>query len=825
MVNSTTDSETVHAGSVGRPPPSWTASLAWRERTTEAFEASPGAGSCGEADPSVAHPPSPDWLGERYQWLEVIGRGGAGDVHLCWDHKLQQRAAVKVLRRDMVDLSRFESVIQHEMAATARLSHPAIAAPFDAGLTRDGRNRPFTVSRYYDGPTLAEVLRAVHDGRSRLSVVDLLGMLVPLMGAVAYAHARGVLHRDIKPSNIILVQESLVLLDWGMAHVMGGGGGLRLGGSVMNMSPEQARGQDLDWDPRSDVFSFGALLFQVVSGRDPWDGTQAEVLAHLRSNPEPPRCPTIRPTGLQAILTGAMAARREARTDSVASLSEQLSAWLKQQADWRRVEAQMSAAQLRLARAGRLRRDAERIRTTLDGRTGSGPPAEIEARFEAEDRQRDLLLKAEMAEEEAESALLAARVMAPGSRRVQELLEAAWMARHERFERHGDSVGAARLRVRLRTSPRPEVAAYLSGDGRLSVRFPGASRIRLRGFVSQARTMSLGPVLAESTDHFSSQPVPMGSHIVEVESPSGPPFVWPVWIGRGEVKGDPEPLWCPVPPPYAVGPDEVFIPAGRAVFGGGAAAGAATRRRRVERVEAHVVRRLPVTHREFCAWLNQLVDRGEPALAERYAPRVKGRQAGTGNAVYERDGLRFVVGRDADGDAVDPDWPVYAVTFAAALAFLRGLRSPEGQPGYRLPVEREWVRFARGADGRDLPWWPSEDGWVPGRAGTRDRSTGRPMPVPVGSHPLDCSVFGVSDLAGTICEMTSSWLDGPAADLLLPEHDVPEGAQCVVRGGCWASGVSSALLSYRGGSLVGATSPFVGFRAVRSLRWDDSARQ
>ncbi|HXI02766.1 MAG TPA: serine/threonine-protein kinase, partial [Candidatus Saccharimonadales bacterium] len=219
----------------------------------------------------------------HYRVIEKIGEGGMGEVYRAEDLRLPRSVAVKILPdRALRSAERRERFVREARAASS-LSHPGIVHIYDIGETDD---RLFIAMEYVEGRTLSQII-----AERRLSCEEILEIAIQVGEALEAAHHHGIIHRDIKPSNIVVAPEGFVkILDFGLAKLLGGAESLtevgsdeastrapsltregQLIGTVLYMSPELALGEAVD--ARSDIFSFGAVLYEMASGRLPFQGT------------------------------------------------------------------------------------------------------------------------------------------------------------------------------------------------------------------------------------------------------------------------------------------------------------------------------------------------------------------------------------------------------------------------------------------------------------------------------------------------------------------------------------------------------------------------
>ncbi|MBM9505916.1 Stk1 family PASTA domain-containing Ser/Thr kinase [Actinacidiphila acididurans] len=233
----------------------------------------------------------PRRLGGRYELGSVLGRGGMAEVYLGHDTRLGRTVAVKTLRVDLARDPSFQARFRREAQSAASLNHPSIVAVYDTGEDYvDGVSIPYIVMEYVDGSTLRELL---HSGR-KLLPERALEMTVGILQALEYSHRAGIVHRDIKPANVMLTRTGQVkVMDFGIARAMGDAGmtmtqTAAVIGTAQYLSPEQAKGEQVD--TRSDLYSTGCLLYELLTQRPPFVGDSPVAVAyqHVREDPQPP---------------------------------------------------------------------------------------------------------------------------------------------------------------------------------------------------------------------------------------------------------------------------------------------------------------------------------------------------------------------------------------------------------------------------------------------------------------------------------------------------------------------------------------------------------
>jgi serine/threonine-protein kinase len=231
-------------------------------------------------------------LGDRYELGSLLGRGGMADVRIGQDLRLGRTVAIKQLRPDLSADDTFQARFRREAQSSAALNHPSIVAVYDTGDAMDvhGNHIPYIVMEYVEGQTLREIL---NDDRKILPE-RALSITADVLSALDYSHRSGIIHRDIKPANVMLTPSGQVkVMDFGIARAIADSSSAMTAtaaviGTAQYLSPEQARGETVD--ARSDIYSTGCLLYELLTGRPPFVGESPVSVAyqHVREEARPP---------------------------------------------------------------------------------------------------------------------------------------------------------------------------------------------------------------------------------------------------------------------------------------------------------------------------------------------------------------------------------------------------------------------------------------------------------------------------------------------------------------------------------------------------------
>lgn len=280
---------------------------------------------------------TPRLLAGRYEVGELIGRGGMAEVHVGRDVRLGRTVAIKILREDLARDPSFQTRFRREAQSSAALNHPSIVAVYDTGedvsTSANGStvNVPFIVMEYVEGHTVRDILRQGNP----VPIDEAIEITLGVLSALEYSHQAGIVHRDIKPGNVMITPQGAVkVMDFGIARALADSAATMTQtqaviGTAQYLSPEQARGEQVD--TRSDLYSTGCLLFELLTGQPPFQGDSPVAVAyqHVREQPQLPSAIAADvPETLDRITLMALAKERDQRYASAAQFRSDLEAVL-----------------------------------------------------------------------------------------------------------------------------------------------------------------------------------------------------------------------------------------------------------------------------------------------------------------------------------------------------------------------------------------------------------------------------------------------------------------------------------------------------------------
>ena len=774
-------------------------------------------------------PPSPGRAG-RFEDLGLLGRGGMGEVRLVHDPMLQRNMALKQLLPPLRHDARAVSRFVEEARLTAQLQHPGVIPVHELWRLPDGS--PYFTMVEVRGRTLREVIRGVHlaadrgdwapapDGWTLRRVIEALRRVAE---TVAYAHARGIIHCDLKPDNVMVGDFGEVLvLDWGLARPAASAPGERtapasLGGTPGYMAPEVAGGRARGAGPGIDVYALGATLNVALVGRAP---------PHPGADPGP-RGPSGAPLPeeLRQAVIRATDPTPEARYPDAAAFAGALSDWLEGVSRRERALRHVAEADQAAEEARHELAQVERIRAAARARAEALQPWDpVDQKAEGwalEDEAARRELRAALAELRQTERLAAALTEVPDLPEAHSRLADHYQALAADAEGRRDHLAAARYEALLARHDRGAHAAWREGLGRFTLLTePPGAQATLYRYVPERRRLvpvferALGP-----TPLFDVR-LPHGSYLVEVSAPGYQTLRYPVALDRlerwtGVRPTGSAPFRVPLAPEGALGPDEVYVPAGWTRSGDTEPTAGGLPLRRIW-VDGFVIRRFPVTNAEVLELANALVAEGRAADAQTFVPWDKSARAPA--YATDPDG-RFRLRSDSDGDLWQLDWPAFLMDWHRARAFAALYAERTGQD-WRLPWELEWEKAARGVDGRLFPWGDFAD---PTWANLRQSQPGdRPLPAPVGAYPTDQSPYGVRGLAGGVVDWCLDAFQPTGPELsehlfsVTQNRVTTDDAPRTVRGGAFSFFEGGAVLGRRVGVAPSLLDYNVGLRLARS---------
>jgi serine/threonine-protein kinase len=790
---------------------------------------------------------------QRYENREVLGVGGMAQVRRVLDKELDRTVAMKIIKTDLLSSPGAVGRFMAEARITAMLQHPSIMPVYDIGQLPDGRL--FFTMKEIMGRTFSAVIRDVHSASpmgswkptdSGWTFRRLIDGVHKCASAMGFAHRKGVVHRDLKPENVMVGEFGEVLVvDWGLARWLESTGltAPQVAGTPAYMPPEQARGEGVD--VRSDVYALGAILFEVIAGYPPFEGVDhSAILTRVIQGP-PRDLPANRPIPeeLVAIWQKAMARNREDRYDHAGHMSDALLEWL----DGARKRALaleiVERATALTPQIEEFREQAAYMREEAAATLALVEPWEGEEQkapgWSLEDEATRLENAASVKELEAGRLFHAAFTHCPNLPEAHAALAARYRSLHtwaERAREHERARDMERL-LRQHAESLPDshpsrIAhfAYLLGHGALTlVTDPPGAQVLVHRYQTHHRRLvpvffrQLGPTPCERVT------LPMGSYLLIIRKPGHSEVRYPVNIGRqehwdGVSPRSPNRNTVPIrlPREGELGVRDCYVPSGWFICGGDPDAPEPLPRQRLW-CGSFVIRRYPVTVKSYLTFLNDLFRTGLSEEADHWALRSQALTDTTPGALLLDRTVkgRYVLRKGSDGAQWGLNWPVQMVDHKSAAAYCRWYAARKDQP-WRLPLELEWEKAARGVDGRFYPWGDILD---PAWCLMKDGHQGRASSGPVDSYPVDESAYGVRGLGGNARDWCMDTFVKERDDLHNKEVRVAtrSGGRAgkghhVTRGGHFAASARQARVSGRHAAATGHRSGRISFRMVRDIQ-------
>ena len=747
---------------------------------------------------------------DRYEVIGLLGQGGMGEVLRVFDHKFKRHLAMKVVHPSLVDNHFIAQLALKEAQSTGLLQHPGTVPVHDFGTLSDGRFY-FTMQEI-QGITLKEAIQQVHAPespedwttlRGQWSIQRLLQAFLRVCETLSYAHDIGLMHRDIKPSNFMLGEHGEVLvMDWGIAKVLPHGEARFLHantirpniGSVVGtpeyISPEQAQGESAKVDERSDVFSLGCVLYEIITGNPIRENTLDTTILQSLVIESAPKLPSNDPI-LANIYDRCVAINPDLRYANAHALEVDFERWLEGESKRREAIEWVHKAQEHHQQVLDMMMDLKSIQQHIKQIKSTipswAPLSEKQILWNLENRQHTLRHQSALMEMTSIEWLHSALKYAPDLEIAHQELANIYLDQYDTAVQENNPEQQSVCLELIRLHDRGLLIDFLKESGTVDIQSAITRTVTLskfqeinRQFVpSEPRTIRI-PCEMELS---------LGSYQIEVEN-----IAYPFELRRNESTSV---LYIP----RTIESDSEcgFIPSGPCIVG---SKSEPKHPRRTVHLDSFYIQRHPVTNRQFIVFLNELYLSGQEDLSWRCTPHSKGisETDPQANSLYAWDDEQqsFFMPPDPQGDVWDLNWPVILITTLSALEYARWY-STHTDTLWRLPTPLEWEKAARGVDGRLLPWG---NYFEPTWAAVRGHTEGHILPAPIGQHPVDRSVYGIYGLAGNVQDMT--------IDPANPET-------MITKGGAWSHHPEFIAFTSQRPFVLTAQLETAGFRLVKEV--------
>jgi eukaryotic-like serine/threonine-protein kinase len=709
-------------------------------------------------------------VGPRYTFHEELGAGGVGQVVAALDREVRRLVALKTLQPgpagDPVVTARFVE----EARITAQLEHPGIVPVYDLGAGPDGS--PFYTMRIVKKRSLRDVL-AKPELRKQWSTARLMSVMLQVSRALGYAHSRGVLHRDIKPENILVGDHGEVYVaDWGLAKleddspiVIHGEGSspppnqTDAGGTPGYMAPEVLQGNWDVVDHRADLFALGVLLYEILTGKQPFEGRNVAEIYISTWERTPARPTSLNPSApllVEDLCLELLSKDPAARPPSADAVAERIEEFLEgaKERERRAEEARRLCEQAKapLARYQQFEQERQRLRAQAKALL------KVIRGWESVDRKRPAWALEDLADKaEREQALALAEAIdlytkslgydAQCTEAHEGLASLYWAQAQQAVEERRSAIQVY-YEALVAEHDQGTYAPLLRAEAALTLKSnPAGAHVIAQRYFEKDRVLVLAEERYLGITPINEARLPAGSYLLTLRADGFRDVRYPVLLRRGGRHSGSVNLYTD----DEIGRDFQFVPGGTAIIGGDPDAYDALALQEVD-VPDFAMARYPVTHREYCEYMDDL-EKNAPEELERRLPRSEM----FGVIVVKKDGRWSPYDRLIEGEArrrFPPEeghfWnvPIRCVDWYDARAYCRWLAARASAP-LRLATEAEWEKSARGADGRFYPWG---DRFDPTFCHMRDSRAHGTESEPIGVFTSDESPYGVRDLAGSVRE-------------------------------------------------------------------------
>ena len=788
-------------------------------------------------------------LSERYCDQGILGSGGMGEVRKVKDLILNRSVALKIMHKRFIDEGRSRTRFMREAQVVSQLQHPNILPIYDYGSFEDG-TLYFTMKEI-KGDSLSHYVRLVHlmsDEQGWQPCPDgwnlhrLISALYDVSKAMVYAHKNGVLHRDLKSDNVMVGPLGEVLVvDWGLAQLIElpqtahtehsitlehetVEDDVVLSGTPHYLAPELARLKGTKASPSTEVYALGVILYEILVGALPYSTLILSQLLKTVSEQGLPSIPSklddeqnfhyvskrgvSLPIDLVKICQRAIALDVEQRYSNMHSFAQALGAWL--DGSQKREQALML-----VQKAGALN---DRIKNVQEQvvklRTQAKKQTKMIETWQMNESKKALwAIEDEANQLEQEANLLSVQqVQLYRSALAQkaDLFEAHcalafyYQKQHKEAENKGNTSQIQSMEFALKehlqalpmnSIERLELKSYLSGQATCILRSePSLARAHLARFELKNRRLVLGEPHDLGQLPLEDYPLNIGSYLLTIEAEGYHACRYPIYNQRNDdhdcLEPDGQSFAIQLLPLGTLAEDDCYIPAGWCRLGGDPHTPNSLPSQKVW-IDGFVMKRFPVTNAEYIVFLNELLELGKHNEALRHVPREQSSKDGElGSMVYLLTEDRFCLPK-AESFA---QCPVTRIEWYSARAYAEWLANKTNKP-WRLPMEFEWEKAARGVDGRSYPWGEHHD---PSWSCMKDSHKNEVKMYPVDQFSMDESVYGVRGTAGN----TRDWCldrfrdDGPPlknSRLLMPsEEDLNDTGFKSTRGGSYGNSSSRA---------------------------------
>jgi eukaryotic-like serine/threonine-protein kinase len=775
----------------------------------------------------------------KYDFNEMLGKGGMGQVLLVTDNDIRRRVAMKLLLPYHRENPQLVERFLDEVQIAGQLEHPNIPPIYDMGSVNE---EPFFTMRLVEGDTLRQVLDRLRDGdketQEEYTLIRRLQIFQQLCMGMAYAHEKAVVHRDLKPANVMIgAFGEVLIMDWGLAIVIGQTPSTNLSeetaepsqsarvtttrfglcgdqtsnsvnGTPAYMSPEQARGDNDQIRQSSDIYSLGAMLYELLTLQVPLRGkTTLETM--LKIGRVVPEAPSSRgsvygltiPEVFDEICLKALNKEAGDRYSSALEFAEEVQTFIDGS---RERERRQKEALEHISRGYEYTRSYFKVRSTveqvrrarrkLQKKIPSYAPLEDKRSLWELDERIDTLEQDQTRfYESSHDNFDAALGIDSEDRSAREAKADLFWEYFRLAEDRGDRDGARHFRARVEAFHDGKYDHRLNNAGTVYFKFsPIPDRLHLSSLEEKDHVLVEHGSRSIDADCKNLEDLSPGHYVLRAWKEAMAPLTIPLHLKRAEDLVIEQSFYSKDEIPAAF----VIVAGGHGNLGGDLQAPSSLPRTGVS-VRDFLLAKDPVSAREYLDFVNA-VARHDRAQALSKVPRVKANTEPLWTPGV--DGLFDLSKQSFQGAPWNPDWPIFGLSYGDAVGYCHW-RTKLGKKTFRLPTETEWEWAARGPAGLFFPWGQRFESNFCKMKLSRE---GYPMPEAIGTFDTDCSPFGIRDMSGGVHEWCTSEFD-------------EERAMVVLRGGAWVSKAARCRAAARIGDQPYDRHVSYGFRMAQDL--------